>query len=232
MGTRYEAAERVGLASRLYLLVSDVDVDLMLYRKKGEAARYGLGFATNVRPHIELHGEIDYRVDERSPFVRDGELLSRERSGPTYLLGLRYLTSGGTTLIGEYYHRRAGMSQDEVEACLDYVRDGVAADAAATRAALSSHARVPIEVTGKVPAATTATHRMRLTLLGPLPIMSSCLPYTLKRERAVCCTRRDSGSSSVSSASPSWPAPCPSWSAASCSTGPFSTRPTIASGWI
>ena len=139
VGTRYEAAERVGLASRLYLLVSDVDVDLMLYRKKGEAARYGLGFATNVRPHIELHGEIDYRVDERSPFVRDGDLLSRERSGPTYLLGLRYLTSGGTTLIGEYYHRRAGMSQDEVEAYLDYVRDGVAADAAATRVALSSH---------------------------------------------------------------------------------------------
>lgn len=137
-GTKYEAAERVGLASRLYLLVSDVDVDLMLFRRKGEAARYGLGFATNVRPHVELHGEVDYRVDEESAFVRDGGILERERSGLTYLLGLRYLTSGGTTLIGEYYHRRAGMSEAEVEAYLEYVRDGTTADAAATRATLNS----------------------------------------------------------------------------------------------
>ena len=139
VGTKYEAAERVGVASRLYLLVSDVDVDLMFLRRQGEAARYGLGFATNVRPHLELHGEIDYRADERSSYVRNGDILSREGSGPTYLLGLRYLTSGGTTLIGEYYHHRAGMSQDEVEAYLEYVRDGTAIDAAATRAALSSH---------------------------------------------------------------------------------------------
>ena len=138
-GTKYAAADRVGLASRLYLLVSDVDVDLMFYRRKGEAARYGAGFAANLQPHIEVHGEIDYRDRERGAFVQDGRIQVRRRSGFTYLMGLRYLTSGGTTLIGEYYHREAGLSEAEVAAYLDYVRDGAATDVAATRAALAEH---------------------------------------------------------------------------------------------
>ena len=97
--TRFAPASQIGMALKLYLLIRDVDIELMTLYRKGQARRYGVDFAANLRTHLEVHGELDYAVDEDTYRILDGYPVQNRRSGFSYLLGMRYLTTTNTTLV-------------------------------------------------------------------------------------------------------------------------------------
>jgi hypothetical protein len=119
---RYAAASHTGAALKLYFLVRDIDVDLMAFRQKGEAPKYGLGLSTNLRPNLEIHGEFSYVWAETKPVVQDDLVAHRQVSGASYLLGTRYLTERGTTVIAEYYHTPFGLSRSEYRDAVDFLQ--------------------------------------------------------------------------------------------------------------
>jgi len=128
--TRFAPTSQIGMALKLYLLVRDVDIELMTFFRQGQTRRYGADFAANLKTHLEVHGELDYAVDEDTYRILDGDLVHRRRSGLSYLLGMRYLATTNTTLITEYYHRSSGMSEGEFADYVGYVKNGLTEDAA------------------------------------------------------------------------------------------------------
>ena len=121
--TRFAPASQIGMALKLYLLVRDVDIEFMTLYRKGQARRYGADFAANLQTNLEVHGELDYAVDEDTYRILDGNPVHRQRSGFSYLLGTRYLATTNTTLIAEFYHRSNGMNEGEFIDYVAYVQD-------------------------------------------------------------------------------------------------------------
>ena len=120
--SRYASASHTGGALKLYFLVRDMDVDFMAFRQKGEAPKYGLDLSTNLRPNLEIHGEFSYVRADTKPVVQDDLVAHRQVSGASYLLGTRYLTGRGTTVIAEYYHTPFGLSRSEYRDAVDFLR--------------------------------------------------------------------------------------------------------------
>ena len=128
--TRFAPADQIGMALKLYLLVRDMDIELMTFYRQGQARRYGVDFATNLKANLEMHGELDYAADEDTYFILDDSPVRRRRSGFSYLFGTRYLTTANTTLIVEVYHRSNGMNEREYADYVVYVKNGLTEDAA------------------------------------------------------------------------------------------------------
>ena len=139
--TRFAPARRIGMALKLYLLVRNVDIEVMTFYQKGKARRYGADFSTNLKTNLEVHGELDYAVGEDTYFILDDRPARRRNSGLSHLLGMRYLTTSNTTLIVEFYHRSNGMNEGIFADYVAYVRDGLrddtAPDAEANRAVVN-----------------------------------------------------------------------------------------------
>ena len=126
--TRFAAARRTGIVLKLYVLVRDVDVDVMTFYQKGRARRYGADFAANLLTNLELHGELDYAVGQDTYLIEHDRPAQRRTSGLSHLLGVRYLTGTNTTLVAELYHRDNGMNEQDFDDYVAYVRDGVTTD--------------------------------------------------------------------------------------------------------
>jgi hypothetical protein len=126
--TRFAPASQIGMALKFYLLVRDVDIELMTLYRRGQARRYGADFAANLKTNLEMHGELDYAVDEDTYRILNGDPVHRRRSGLSYLLGIRYLTATNTTLVAEFYHRSNGMNKAEFVDYVAYVQDGAKDD--------------------------------------------------------------------------------------------------------
>lgn len=136
--TRFAPADQIGMALKLYLLVRDMDIELMTFYRQGQARRYGVDFATNLRANLEVHGELDYAADEDTYFILDDSPVRRRRSRFSYLFGTRYLTTMNTTLIVEVYHRGNGMNEGEYADYVAYVKNGLTEDAASNAEAYRS----------------------------------------------------------------------------------------------
>jgi len=96
-------------AAKLYLLVHDVDIDLAWLGQGSRAGRFGADFATNLAQNFEVHGEWARVGATPKPLVdASGRFTPSSQQSTDWLLGLRYLTEGDTTWIGEYFHNGSG----------------------------------------------------------------------------------------------------------------------------
>jgi hypothetical protein len=100
-------------AFKLYMLWRDTDLDFIFFDGPQQPRGYGFDFATNLAPHIAVHGELAFRQDAARPVLdRQGNVVLTHEDQLSYLLGIRYLTAHGTTCIAEYYHNGAGYGRD------------------------------------------------------------------------------------------------------------------------
>ncbi len=134
INNRYAEMKDTDFSLKSYFLLWDVDVDVMGYYSGLNSSGIGFDFATNLRENIEIHGELSRFWDEpKSTIVKD-ELFTTAEDGYSYLLGLRYLNRWNTTIIAEYYHDDAGLTEAEYESYTGFLQSSV--DNAAAKKAL------------------------------------------------------------------------------------------------
>lgn len=122
---RYAEIENTDIASKIYFLLWDIDLDVMGYYSKLESSKLGVDFAANVRENIEVHGEFSYFRNDPKYTIVDGKLSTKDQDGYSYLLGLRYLNRWQTTIIAEYYHNGNGLTRTEYEDYTNFLQNGI-----------------------------------------------------------------------------------------------------------
>lgn len=106
--------DHLNFAAKLYLLLFDTDLDLLVFTGASRTTRYGVDFAKNLLPNLEVHGEWARLTDVETPVITaQGEPSVRRAEVMSYLIGLRYLTPQDTTFILEYYRNGTGFTQEE-----------------------------------------------------------------------------------------------------------------------
>ena len=114
----------LNLAGKLYLLLYDTDIDLMVLTGGSRTARYGADFSRNIGTSWEIHGEAAYIKDFRANLIDPtGKISAMEYDATSYLLGTRYLTAQDTTYILEYYRNGTGFSENEMKDFFGFVND-------------------------------------------------------------------------------------------------------------
>jgi hypothetical protein len=125
LNKRYGEIENTDLAAKLYLLLWDMDIDVMGCYSKINPSHIGFDFATNIRENIEIHGELSHFRDVPRNTIMEGDLVTTKENGYSYLMGLRYLNQWSTTVIGEYYHNAAGLNEAEYGDYIYFIQSGV-----------------------------------------------------------------------------------------------------------
>jgi len=116
--------DKVNLAAKLYFLVMDTDIDLLLLVGDSRADKYGVDFSKNLFTNFEIHGELAWILDEQKVRIKeDGSFLSSKDDALSWLLGIRYLTENDITTIIEYYHNDAGYTEEEMENFFRFAMD-------------------------------------------------------------------------------------------------------------
>jgi len=87
------------IATRLYLLLYDTDIDFIYNYSDKADNKIGIDFSKNILSNFEVHGEYS-------------KIISKDYS---YLLGLRYLTDFDLTIISEYLYKSAGLDKAEIQ---------------------------------------------------------------------------------------------------------------------
>ena len=95
---KFGQVDQTGIALKLYLLLRDIDIDVMMFQRQGEPQRYGLDFSTNVRTNLEIHGEVSYDRNDTKTFIEQDAIQQKQTDGTSYLFGIRYLTNLNTTI--------------------------------------------------------------------------------------------------------------------------------------
>lgn len=114
----------INLAAKLYFLVMDTDIDLLLLTGNSRADKYGMDFSKNLSTNFEVHGEMAYVVDGPKVIVEeDGSLSRQQENSLSWLLGIRYLSENDITSIIEYYHNDAGYTEEEMKSFYGFVQD-------------------------------------------------------------------------------------------------------------
>ncbi|MDA8125280.1 MAG: hypothetical protein M0009_08850 [Deltaproteobacteria bacterium] len=145
INTEFGKKDYLNLAGKLYLLLYDTDIDLMVLTGGSRTTRFGADFSRNMGTNWEVHGEIAYVKDVQSRLVDPaGNVSAVEFDATSFLLGMRYLTARDTTTILEYYRNGTGFFGPEMEGFFGFVDNGYRTyqatgnDAALQRAALLS----------------------------------------------------------------------------------------------
>jgi len=125
------------LAVKLYLLALDTDLDFMGYWSGSAPVRIGMDFSRNILPSLEVHGEAAYSFGQSLTYMSSGTPLTASVDSLSYLGGLRWLNALNMTSILEFYHDDAGMTANDYEGYLAYLRSAMASG----NAALVSQAR-------------------------------------------------------------------------------------------
>lgn len=120
----FGTGDTVNLAAKLYLLLLDTDLDLMVYTGDSRTSRFGLDFSRNITTNFEIHGEIAYYNSlEKVTLVEDGGRSLQQDDATSYLAGIRYLNARDLTTIIEYYYNGWGYSEDEMSLFFEGVAD-------------------------------------------------------------------------------------------------------------
>lgn len=115
----------LNLATKLYLLYEDTDLDLLFFTGNSRSTRFGFDFSRNLAVNFEIHGEYAYLPDlEKVYLEEDGSTTRRKDSTHSLLLGLRYLSEFNLTSIVEYYHNGSGYSEAELDRFYQMVAEG------------------------------------------------------------------------------------------------------------
>ncbi len=111
----YARRGTMNAAAKIYMLLYDTDIDVMFAAGGGQSSRFGLDFSRNLRPEVELHGEIAFVRDALRATVDRGGLLTGTRTNATsVVLGARYLARTNTTFIVDVYRNGAGHTREEL----------------------------------------------------------------------------------------------------------------------
>lgn len=112
----FGSANRLNLAAKLYLLVKDTDIDLLLLTGGSRPTGYGIDFSKNLASNIEIHGELAWTENQpRLTLNTEGMLKRSEEDAMAWLVGLRHLSQQNITSIIEYYHNGGGYSEEEMD---------------------------------------------------------------------------------------------------------------------
>ena len=116
---------RLNFAGKMYLLLYDTDIDLILLTDGSKTDRYGMDFSRNITSNFEIHGELAFVDDYKKKFINsDGAVFNKEYDATSYLLGLRYLTKSDTTYICEYFHDATGFTKTEMGDYFSFIDNG------------------------------------------------------------------------------------------------------------
>jgi hypothetical protein len=117
--------DHLNFAGKLYALLFDTDLDVMVFTGSSRTTRFGVDFARNILTNFEVHGEWALITDlEQAPIDKRGRAVRRVADVMSYLVGIRYLTERETTFIVEYYHNGTGFTGGQMEAFFRFVEAG------------------------------------------------------------------------------------------------------------
>jgi len=123
----FGSSDRLNWGGKLYLLLYDTDIDLLMMGRGSRSASYGLDVSRNLTTNFELHGELAWVVDApQQVLLPSGQAVLQRSNATSWLLGLRYLTEQDTTYILEYYRNGNGYSQDQLQSFYNAVDTGYA----------------------------------------------------------------------------------------------------------
>ncbi len=125
LNSDFGTQDSINWGGKLYLLLYDTDIDLIIRGSGSRNAGYGLDFSRNLKTNFELHGELAWDVNhQRQVLTANGQPATVTGNAFSWLLGLRYLTEQDTTYIVEYYHNGTGYSKDEMEIFYRQIEQG------------------------------------------------------------------------------------------------------------
>ena len=131
MNADYGTTADLNPAAKLYLLALDTDIDMMWRGKGARPQSFGFDFSRNLSSALEVHGEWARTLDApRLSLGANGLTTSESMNFNSYLLGLRYLTQGEVTWIGEYYRNGAGYSADQLDTYYQFLDRALGTNAA------------------------------------------------------------------------------------------------------
>ena len=108
--------DHINFAAKLYGLLWDTDIDILLFTGKSRTTCYGLDFAGNITSNFAVHGEFAWLPGfEKKSIDSQGNLYTEKSDVLRYLFGIRYLTTNEMTFIVEYYHNGAGLDEENAD---------------------------------------------------------------------------------------------------------------------
>ncbi|MDD2501630.1 MAG: hypothetical protein PHN92_12555 [Geobacter sp.] len=112
----FGTGDQINWGGKLYFLLYDTDIDLIMMGRGSRNASYGLDFSRNLTTNFELHGELAWVADSTRPVISiSGQQSVSQTDSVNWLLGARYLTEQDTTWIAEYYHNGNGYTKPEMD---------------------------------------------------------------------------------------------------------------------
>ena len=116
---------KLNFAGKLYLLLYDTDIDLIILAGGSRTTRYGVDFSSNITTNFEIHGEFAFINDFKKRFIdSNGTSFEKEYDAKSYLLGIRYLAERDTTYILEYYYNGRGFTAGEMRDYFSFINKG------------------------------------------------------------------------------------------------------------
>ncbi len=108
-------SDHLNLAAKLYFLIMDTDIDLLLLTGDSRSTSYGLDFSKNLATNFEIHGEFAWSLEQKKfSLQEDGTPLLTQDDVLSWLFGIRYLSENDVTSIIEYYHNDGGYTKEEM----------------------------------------------------------------------------------------------------------------------
>lgn len=106
----------LSLASQLYVLLFDTDIDIYTLTHSNGEYSLGFDFSKNLRTNLEVHTDWAFQsAVARHLFRTDSTTALSLKPGVEFLTGVRYLTPFNTTIIFEYFHRNSGYTVQEMQ---------------------------------------------------------------------------------------------------------------------
>jgi hypothetical protein len=110
------------LGSKLYMLLYDTDIDLILLGGPSLPFRWGLDFSKNITPALEVHGEYaDISAYTQNYLNENFSTATNTFDVRSFLIGARYQTKTDTTFILEYYRNGTGYTKSETDNFFSFV---------------------------------------------------------------------------------------------------------------
>jgi hypothetical protein len=112
----FGAGRHLNAAGKLYGLLYDTDLDLVVLARGSGPAGYGIDFSRNLLPELEIHGEASIVEDFVKASIDRNGIASRVTiDAKSCLLGARYQTKTDAILIAEYFRNGKGYRSTEMK---------------------------------------------------------------------------------------------------------------------